>query len=130
MRKLPERPVLTYLMQAAQRLKPGTIQLGLRDTFPEHEGALMQTIAERWMKQAAKQAAKQAEKQGLEQGAQQQAAEIALRLLRRRLGLLDARLQSRIRILPTGTLSDLTEAALDITTKKDLLEWLAKHDAK
>ncbi len=120
------KTVLTYLLQAAQRLQPETIQLGLQETFPEHEEVLMQTIAERWMKQATQQGLQQ----GLQQGAQRQAAATALRQLQRRFGSFDTRLQKRIRLLSTSTLEALSEALLDFTAKKDLLEWLAAHDPK
>ena len=120
------KTVLTYLLQAAQRLQPETIQLGLHETFPEHERVLMQTIANQWMKQAEKQGLQQ----GLQQGAQQQAAATALRQLQRRVGKLDTRLQKRIRLLSTAKLDVLSEALLDFTTKKELLDWLAEHDAK
>ena len=83
------KTVLTYLTRAAKKLKRETIQLGLQQTFPEHEEVLMQTIAEQWIEEGVQ--------QGLQQGAQQQAAETALRLLHRRFGVLETRLQSRIR---------------------------------
>ena len=116
------KTVLTYLLRAAQRLKPEHIQLGLQQTFPEHEEVIMQTIAEQWMTQA--------EKQGLQQGLQQGSATIVLSLLRSRFGRLSAPMAAQLRTLSAEQLERLSKVLLSFTSEKDLRAWLQQAPRK
>jgi hypothetical protein len=62
---------------------------------------------------------------GEQRGAQEKALTIALRLLNRRIGMLDETLESRIKQLSTIQLENLSEAVLDFSGMDDLIQWLA-----
>lgn len=62
--------------------------------------------------------------EGLQQGLQQGEAAIILRLLRRRIGEIDATLEATIRELSITQLETLSEALLDFTNRGDLVNWL------
>ncbi|MDY7020270.1 MAG: DUF4351 domain-containing protein [Cyanobacteriota bacterium] len=64
--------------------------------------------------------------QGVQQGLQQEAT-LVLRQLRRRIGEIDANLESRIRALPVVQLENLGEALLDFTSSSDLMAWLEQN---
>ncbi len=58
-----------------------------------------------------------------EEGRQAQ-VDMALRLLRRRCGALSPRIELKVRALSSQHLTDLAEALLDFTERKDLERWL------
>ncbi len=114
---LPRRPgflylktVLTYLTRAAKKLKRESIQLGLHDTFPEHEEVLMQTIAEQW----------------IEEGMQQ----MALRILKNRFGTLSTKATRQVHALPMEYLEKLSDVFLNFKSEEELLVWLQKAQRK
>jgi len=57
-------------------------------------------------------------------GEERKALSIALRLLNRRIGLLDEAAEARVRELSINQLDDLSEALLDFATPIDLDHWL------
>jgi predicted transposase YdaD len=67
--------------------------------------------------------------EGLEAGRQQEAAGLAIRLLIRRLGSLDAGTRERLGDLPLQQLEQLAEDLLDFTEPGDLQTWFDDHPA-
>ena len=67
--------------------------------------------------------------EGLEAGRQQEAAGLAIRLLIRRLGSLDAGSRERLSDLPLQQLEQLAEDLLDFTEPADLQLWFEDHPA-
>jgi predicted transposase YdaD len=67
--------------------------------------------------------------EGLEAGRQQEAAGLAIRLLIRRLGSLDAGSRERLSNLPLQQLEQLAEDLLDFTEPADLQLWFEDHPA-
>ena len=65
--------------------------------------------------------------QGLEQGRQTEALTLTLRLLQRKVGTLNTRVEKRIRKLPLEKIEQLSEALLDFTTPRDLNTWMKEH---
>ncbi|NOT62605.1 MAG: DUF4351 domain-containing protein [Acidobacteria bacterium] len=64
---------------------------------------------------------------GLKEGLQKGATAITLRQLQRKVGVLSARVEKRIRTLPLETVERLSEALLDFKTSRDLNVWLKEH---
>jgi predicted transposase YdaD len=67
--------------------------------------------------------------EGLEAGRQQEAAGLAIRLLIRRLGSIDAGSRERLNDLPLQQLQQLAEDLLDFTEPGDLQAWFDDHPA-
>jgi predicted transposase YdaD len=67
--------------------------------------------------------------EGLEAGRQQEAAGLAIRLLIRRLGSIDAGSLERLSDLPLQQLEQLAEDLLDFTESADLQAWFDDHPA-
>jgi predicted transposase YdaD len=67
--------------------------------------------------------------EGLEAGRQQEAAGLAIRLLIRRLGSIDAGSRERLIDLPLQLLEQLAEDLLDFTEPGDLQAWLDDYPA-
>jgi predicted transposase YdaD len=67
--------------------------------------------------------------EGLEAGRQQEAAGLAIRLLIRRLGSIDAGSRERLIDLPLQQLQQLAEDLLDFTEPADLQAWFDDHPA-
>jgi predicted transposase YdaD len=67
--------------------------------------------------------------EGLEAGRQQEAAGLAIRLLIRRLGSIDAGSRERLSDLPLQQLEQLAEDLLDFTEPGDLQAWFDDHQA-
>lgn len=63
---------------------------------------------------------------GVEQGREQEALAIVLRLLKRRVGPLEASMQQRVEGLSVGELERLSEALLDFAEPQDLQRWLGE----
>ncbi|MEL7039847.1 MAG: DUF4351 domain-containing protein, partial [Cyanobacteria bacterium J06592_8] len=83
----------------------------------------LQQGVQQGLQQGLQQGVQQGLQQGFQQGLQQEAT-LVLRLLRRRIGEIDANLESRIRSLPVVQLENLGEALLDFTSVSDLRAWL------
>jgi predicted transposase/invertase (TIGR01784 family) len=66
-------------------------------------------------------------REGKQEGKQEALVEMSLRLLRRRLGRLDAETQQRILTLSLRQLRALSEALLDFQTREDLARWLNRR---
>ena len=67
--------------------------------------------------------------QGREEGRRQEALALVLRLLARRVGVVEPQLQERIQELAIAQIEDLGEALLDFTSKADLEVWLGDREA-
>jgi predicted transposase YdaD len=67
--------------------------------------------------------------EGLEAGRQQEAAGLAIRLLTRRLGSIDAGSREWLIDLPLQQLEQLAEDLLDFTEPADLQAWFDDHPA-
>jgi hypothetical protein len=104
-----------YLVSAAQGLRPGRLQQAVQTVFTEHEGVMMQTIAEQWMQEWSPKVR------------QEEALAFTLRLLEKRLGSLEASTAQRLRKLSVEQLEELGLAVLDFKEAKDLTTWLRKH---
>jgi hypothetical protein len=66
-------------------------------------------------------------REGIQQGKHEEALALVLRLLRRRVGPLDAAYEEQIRRLSLEALEDLSEALLDFTRVTDVATWLQAH---
>ena len=66
-------------------------------------------------------------REGIQQGKHEEALALVLRLLRRRVGPLDAADEAQIRRLSLEALEDLSEALLDFTQVADVVTWLQAH---
>jgi hypothetical protein len=64
---------------------------------------------------------------GIERGKDNEARTVCLRLLRKRLGLVDADTQNRIEQLTVERLEEVAEALLDFNSPSDLIAWLDAH---
>ncbi|AFZ25718.1 hypothetical protein Cylst_3582 [Cylindrospermum stagnale PCC 7417] len=64
---------------------------------------------------------------GEQRGRQQGEATLVLRLLNRRVGVIDSEIEQRINGLSTNQLENLAEALLDFSTQADLISWLDSH---
>lgn len=64
---------------------------------------------------------------GEQRGRQQGEATLVLRLLNRRVGVIDSDVEQRINGLSTNQLENLAEALLDFSTQADLISWLDSH---
>lgn len=111
--------VLRYLSAAAHPPTIKELQEALDAAIPEQGSGFMQSFAEAWIQE------------GIEQGKQQLAASLALRLLQRRLGILEAETQKRVRELPLEPLVELVDAGdnLQIQTRDELAAWLREYEA-
>ena len=67
------------------------------------------------------------QERGEQIGEKKKALTIALRLLHRRIGILDDAIQSRVVQLSSTQLEDLSEAVLDFSSLSDLNQWLYDH---
>lgn len=63
---------------------------------------------------------------GLEQGAERE-KELIIRLLKRKIALIDANLETQIKALNLETVETLGEALFDFSTIEDLRDWLQRH---
>ena len=87
------------------------------------EQEVVMEIVTSWMREGIQQGLQQ----GLQQGKHEEALALVLRLLRRRVGPLDAAYEEQIRRLSLEALEDLSEALLDFTQVADVLTWLQAH---
>lgn len=60
----------------------------------------------------------------MEQGKQEEALSLIMRLLPRRIGIVETELQERIHQLSLTQLENLAEALLDFSSSMDLVDWL------
>ena len=65
--------------------------------------------------------------EGVQSGKQQGKADLVLRLLKRRIGEIEANDETRINILSEEQLEALGEALLDFSSYDDLSSWLADN---
>ena len=99
-------------------LEKEVIQQILREEIMQ-ESVIYQDIKEKGIKQGLE--------QGLQQGLQQGQAILILRQLKRRLGALESRDETRIKELSLEQLEALGDALLDFSHRDDLLTWLANN---
>lgn len=67
--------------------------------------------------------------EGRQEGRQEGKLELIIRLLNRKIGLVEPELEERIHQLPNDQLENLAEALLDFTSRSDLLTWLNSFTA-
>ena len=88
----------------------------------------MQTIAEQYMKEfetrLGPKLRQEGHQEGHQEGRQEEAVSLALRVLHKHLGKLDARLEQRVRALSVTHLEELVVAASEFRVGKDLSDWL------
>ena len=89
----------------------------LKKIEPERQERVMEIVTS-WMEQ------------GIEQGVKQGKSDLVLRMLRRRLGSLEAEMEARVADLPVGQLEELAEELLDFTAPSDLTGWLDAQASK
>ncbi len=86
-------------------------------------------VAQEWIEEGRQEGRQEGREEGLEAGRQQEAAGLAIRLLIRRLGSLDAGSRERLVDLPLQQLEQLAEDLLDFTEPADLQAWFNDHPA-
>ncbi|MCX5959885.1 MAG: DUF2887 domain-containing protein [Cyanobacteria bacterium] len=89
----------------------------------------VQEILEEGRQEGRQQGRQEGREEGLEAGRQQEAAGLAIRLLIRRLGSIDAGSLERLNDLPLQQLEQLAEDLLDFTEPADLQAWFDDHPA-
>jgi len=82
---------------------------------------------EEWKLEGKEEGRQEGRQEGLQQGLQQGESALILRLLKRRLGSVDAALAARIQGLAIEQLEALGEALLDFTELNDLVLWLNRQ---
>ena len=118
---------LKYLTSTVPRLPRERLRAAVTTIFTEHEGVIMQTLAEEWMLEGKEKWAPQVRQEGLQAGRQEEAITLALRLLHKYLGKLSADTEQRIRALSVTQIEELVLTAPDLRTNKDLTAWLRTH---
>jgi hypothetical protein len=109
------RTVMYYLSEGAKHMTETNFSEALEKAFPGKAEGWMRRLEEKWIQQ------------GRQEGQQEGMAALTLRLLRRRIGEVDAETQARIRALSFEQLEQLGEALLDFHAHDDLTAWLHKH---
>ena len=69
----------------------------------------------------------EAKEMGLQEGRQEGAAELAIRLLTKKFGIMDAAIRDSITQKPLASLNALAEAILDFSSLDDLQDWLNRN---
>ena len=87
----------------------------------------MSTVAQEWLKEGREKGIQEGIQKGRKEGIREGAAALTLRLLRRRVGRIDAPTRQRILSLSAKELQELGLALLDFSSQKDLSAWLAKR---
>ena len=107
--------ILPILSERFQGLSPQQIMatLGISKDFWRHTRAFQDILAE-------------GRQEGLEQGRRREASALALLLLQRRCGSLEAATSARIEALSLPQLEELALALLDFQGAEDLQSWLAR----
>ena len=82
---------------------------------------------EEWKLEGKEEGRQEGRQEGLQQGLQQGESALILRLLKRRIGSVDAALAARIQGLAIEQLEALGEALLDFTESNDLVLWLNRQ---
>lgn len=103
----------TYLQLSTQEEALLRAEIGRME--PTEQEVVMEIVTS-WMREGIE--------QGLQQGRQEGELAIILRLLNRRIGVIDVTLEQRLRQLSLTQLEDLAEALLDFANKADLVVWL------
>ncbi len=98
-----------------------------QDILQKGEARGTQKGIQQGLRQGLQQGLQQGKRQGLRQGKRQEAAALVLRLLTRKVGLLEPELHKRIQRLSLTRLEALGEALLDFATIDDLLRWLEQQ---
>ena len=144
LRRLPEKDgagleyimtLLVYFSAAAKGLSKDDFQRAVKRAFPRQEGRIMSTVAQEWLKEGREKGIQvgiqkgiqKGIKEGRKEGIREGAAALTLRLLRRRVGRIDAPTRQRILRLSAKELQELGLALLDFSSQKDLSAWLAKR---
>jgi predicted transposase/invertase (TIGR01784 family) len=123
---LPEQSAIEYLATIARYLSAATWPVtetdfgeAIKKAFPKKAGGIMPVIGETWIQKG--------RQEGRQEGLQEGTAALTLRLLQRRIGVVDDQTQERIRALSCEQLGELGEALLDFTSPDDLTQWLREH---
>ena len=111
--------VVRYLLAANDFITADDIKKSLKEAFPEWEEI---------MTQAYREILQQGIQQGIQQGGQQQTSKIAVRLLEKRFGAIDADSAQQIQQLSLEKAEQLSEDLLDFTGIEDLTEWLNRKE--
>jgi hypothetical protein len=120
---------------ATLRLDPARTRLisGFIDTYLQlnaHEATQFETaLAQLQEQEVVMEIVTSWMRQGIQQGKYEEALALVLRLLRRRVGPLDAADEEQIRRLSLEALEALSEALLDFTQVADVVTWLQAHQA-
>ena len=65
--------------------------------------------------------------QGRQEGRQEGEVNLVLRLLKRRVGVLDVKIEAKIKALKIEQLESLGESLIDFTSAQDLTNWLKEN---
>jgi len=109
----------TYLRLTIEEQK--VFEDELKKIEPERQERVMEIVTS-WMEQGIE--------QGIERGGKQGKSDLVLRMLRKRLGSLEAETEARVAELPVEQLEELAEALLDFTAPSELIGWLDAQDSK
>jgi hypothetical protein len=116
----------TYLKLNQAEQKKFNTEVNL---FKQEEKEEVMQIVTSWMQEGIEQGIKQGIEQGIEQGIKQrieQEKDLILRMLRRKLGEIDTRLETKVKRLKIKQLELLAEELLDFSSLDDLQAWLDK----
>jgi predicted transposase YdaD len=126
--------ILPILSERFQGLSTPQIMatLGISKDFWRHTRAFQDILAEgrqEGLEQGREQGLEKGREQGLEEGRRREASALALRLLERRCGSLEAATCARIEALTLPQLEELALALLDFQGAEDLQTWLEGLEA-
>ena len=88
------------------------------------ESVIYQEILEEGIQQGRQEGIQQGRQEGQLEGKQQEALAFIMRQLRRRVGIIETKVQEQIRGLSVSKLEDLGEDLLDFSTVEDVINWL------
>ena len=122
--------ILPILSERFQGLSTTQIMatLGISKDFWRHTRAFQDILAE-GRQEGVELGRQEGLEQGLEEGRQREASALALRLLERRCGSLEAPTSARIEALTLPQLEELALALLDFQGAEDLQSWLEQLEA-
>jgi predicted transposase/invertase (TIGR01784 family) len=135
---LPEQSALEYLRTVLYYLSKGTGKItesqfagALKQAFPQEGEGIMQTMIDVWIQQGVEKGLQQGwqagKQEGRQEGRQEGSAALTLRLLKRRIGVVNSETQARVRALSFEQLEQLGEALLDFQQDTDLQVWLETY---
>ena len=116
--------MVRYLTEAERLSQP---EVGVALERAQRVAKPMETIIDKWRKEARREGLREGRKEGLREGKQEGAVELVLFLLRQRVGDLERDGQAQIRALSVAQLQRLSSALFDFNTPEELKAWLQRR---